>query len=78
MIRLLTKLFTKKKSQKQTYLEKHGCDSCCPKCKKWESEGNTITNSIPDNDPSIDVRTCENCGHTWKAIFTPAGFVPVD
>ena len=57
------------------YLKKHGCDSCCPNCNQWESAGNKITTE-PLEDGS-DKRVCGACGHSWLAIFTPAGFVPV-
>ena len=56
-------------------LPRGGCDSCCPKCKKWEYQGNKIETRYFDND--LDKRTCGNCGHDWLAIFTPAGFVEV-
>ena len=59
------------------YLKSHGCDSACPRCNKWESEGNVIyTEPYKPHDLS-DKRTCTNCDHTWRAIFTPAGFVQV-
>ena len=51
------------------------CDSCCPNCKHWESLGNQITTI--SNDDGSETRTCGNCNHQWRAIFTPAGFVPV-
>jgi hypothetical protein len=57
------------------YLRKHGCDSCCPQCLKWESDGNYI-----ETTPLVDGserRTCMYCDYTWKAIFTPAGFIPI-
>lgn len=64
------------KGMKQNYLKPYGgCDSCCPKCKEWESTGNTIV-TTPLNDGS-DKRKCEKCGHEWIAIFTPVGFVPL-
>lgn len=51
------------------------CDSKCPKCNLWESSGNIIyTESQKDGS---ELRTCNNCGHTWRAIFTPAGFIEV-
>lgn len=52
-----------------------GCDSCCPKCKVWESLGNKITTTPLEN--GSDLRLCGNCGYEWRAIFTPAGFVQV-
>lgn len=66
-------------SEKQmfgNYLKPNGgCDSCCPKCKVWESLGNKIT-TTPLEDGS-DLRVCGKCGYEWRAIFTPAGFVQV-
>ncbi len=53
-----------------------GCDSCCPNCKEWESQGNTIT-TRPLDDGS-DERVCSKCNYKWLAIFTPAGFMPID
>lgn len=53
-----------------------GCDSACPNCKEWESHGNTIS-TVPLEDGS-DQRKCGKCGHSWLAIFTPAGFIPID
>ncbi|MGI4991011.1 hypothetical protein ACRXCV_00135 (plasmid) [Halobacteriovorax sp. GFR7] len=61
---------------KPDYLDEHGCDSCCPNCEMWESDGNVI-NTEPLED-GTDQRTCTNCNHTWLAIFTPAGFIPLD
>ena len=52
------------------------CDSACPKCHQWESHGNVIETE-PQEDGS-ELRSCNNCGYAWKAIFTPAGFVPID
>lgn len=52
------------------------CNSCCPTCGKWESAGNTIkTEDVSDGSV---LRSCDNCGYAWRAIFTPAGFVPLD
>lgn len=52
-----------------------GCDSCCPQCKRWESKGNIIrVYPRPDGSES---RFCRNCGHSWRAIFTPGGFLPI-
>lgn len=66
------------KSQlKESYLKPNGgCDSCCPRCNYWEHEGNKITTQ-PLADGS-DKRTCERCGYVWLAIFTPAGFIPIE
>lgn len=66
--------FAKEKA-KESYTKERGCNSCCPRCKKWESDGNRITTQ-PLDDGS-DERVCHNCGFVWKAIFTPAGFIPV-
>ena len=64
------------KGMKGNYLKPNGgCDSCCPKCKKWESMGNNITTKPLEN--GSDERVCANCGNVWIAIFTPAGFIPV-
>lgn len=65
------------KGMYDNYLKPHGgSDSCCPNCKTWESHGNTITTE-PLEDGS-DLRKCGACKHEWLAIFTPAGFIPVD
>ena len=71
--------FSRKKGNK-SYLETHGCDSCCPRCKVWESEGNTIRTLPYDgvNDDGSYRRVCWSCEYSWRAIFTPAGFVPVE
>lgn len=62
--------------QKRKYLNKHGCDSCCPRCRKWESDGNTI---LSEDQPDGTIqRQCAKCGHSWIAIFTPAGFIPIE
>jgi hypothetical protein len=66
----------KDKKRKDTYLKQHGCDSCCPECKVWESDGNDIVTVCQDD--GSDVRTCGLCSYTWRAIFTPAGFIPID
>lgn len=60
---------------RDNYTKRHGCNSCCPKCKTWESSGNKIT-TTPLDDGS-DHRTCQVCGYDWLAIFTPAGFIPL-
>ena len=52
------------------------CDSACPNCKKWESKGNCI--ETKHNEDGSEHRACSNCEHEWDAVFTPAGFVPVD
>ncbi len=59
----------------EAYMRGGNCDSKCPRCNLWESSGNAIE-TIPDDDGS-EIRTCLNCYHTWRAIFTPAGFVPI-
>jgi len=64
------------RKMKDAWMEGGNCDSCCPQCKQWESVGNTIETKT--NDDGSEARTCSNCGYTWKAIFTPAGFIPVD
>ncbi len=62
---------------KKTFLlPRGGCNSCCPKCKKWEHQGNIIKTTYFNDD--IEKRNCGNCGHEWLAIFTPAGFVEVE
>lgn len=63
-----------KKKMKKEYTIEHGCNSRCPRCKIWESEGNIIKTE-PLND--YDLRSCSNCSYEWKAIFTPAGFIPL-
>ena len=60
---------------KLLYLKEHGFDSCCPQCKQWESHGNVIKTE-PMEDGSEN-RSCSNCGYSWKALFTPAGFVRI-
>lgn len=58
------------------WLKYRGWDSSCPRCKMWCSQGNKIyTEAL---DVGVDKRTCSNCKHTWSAIFTPAGFIPID
>lgn len=65
------------KQMQENYLKPHGgCDSACPNCKEWESQGNRITTEI--NCKDTDKRKCHKCNHEWLAIFTPAGFIPVD
>jgi hypothetical protein len=61
------------KQMQDNYLKPNGgCDSCCPNCREWESQGNEIiTNPLDDGS---DERTCGKCNHKWLAIFTPAGF----
>ncbi len=65
------------KKMKSEYLRPYGgCNSCCPKCKKWQHDGNIInTTTLEDGS---DERICGNCGNTWLAIFTPAGFIPLE
>lgn len=69
------KKFSEKK-MKSAWMEGGNCDSCCSKCKQWESMGNNIK-TVPQSD-GAEIRTCGNCGDEWRAIFTPAGFVRVD
>lgn len=64
-----------KSKPKPDYLDEHGCDSCCPSCLTWESDGNTILTS--DNEDGTYLRRCGKCNHVWDAIFTPAGFIPL-
>ena len=65
------------RQMKDNYLEPNGgCDSCCPSCEEWEYQGNKIKTE-PLSDGS-DKRTCGKCHHEWLAIFTPAGFIPVN
>ena len=66
------------KDKKRKFLEENFCDSRCPECKKWESEGNVITTKYNEPDDGTEIRTCGSCNHTWRAIFTPAGFIPID
>lgn len=65
------------KKMKEAWFIGGNCNSCCPNCKNWESTGKTVITSTDNDDESIS-RKCSNCGHTWRAIFTPAGFVPID
>lgn len=61
---------------KAAWFEGGNCDSCCGLCKQWESTGNTITTTSLDD--GSEYRECQNCGHAWRAVFTPAGFLPID
>lgn len=67
---------SERKMNKEWFKPSGGCDSCCPRCKQWESLGNII-HTKPLEDGS-DKRSCTNCGYVWLAIFTPAGFIPID
>ena len=69
------KTFAENKMQDE-HLKYRGSDSACPRCKKWESQGNTIYTE--DLEDGTDKRTCTNCKHEWLAIFTPAGFIPIE
>lgn len=63
------------KQMRKNYLKPHGgFDSCCPNCKEYEYQGNTITSTALDDD--IDERMCHKCKHVWSTIFTPFGFIP--
>ena len=64
------------RKMKDAWMDGGNCDSCCPRCKQWESKGNTI--ETVSNEDGSEQRTCTNCGNEWKAIFTPVGFVQVD
>lgn len=61
----------RKDREKNIYLRKHGSTHCCPKCKKWEHEGNLIYTEIYDD--WTDKRTCSSCGYIWRSFFCPAG-----
>lgn len=61
---------------RDNFLPNGGCDSCCPTCKQWEHQGNLITSK--DSPDGLVLRECSNCKYTWKAIFTPGGFIAVD
>ena len=61
---------------KDAWMEGGNCDSACPNCKQWESLGNRIE-TVP-LESGLELRKCKSCGNEWQAIFTPAGFVPVD
>jgi len=63
------------KKMEDAWFEGGNCDSACPNCKQWESHGNKITTESQDD--GLEIRKCVNCGHTWRAVFTPAGFVKV-
>ena len=67
------KAFVEKKC-KDSYMEGGNCDSICPKCKRSESLGNIITNE--DGERLVN-RTCGECGHRWRAIFMPFGFMEI-
>jgi hypothetical protein len=69
------KAFSDKK-MRENYLKPHGgCDSCCPNCREWESQGNLI--ATPPLEDGSDSRICGKCHHEWLTIFTPAGFAPL-
>ncbi|MCP3898855.1 MAG: hypothetical protein GY707_03865 [Desulfobacteraceae bacterium] len=70
-----TKTFCEKQMTK-AWMVGGNCDSCCPQCKQWESHGNVIKTE-PQEDESVN-RSCSNCGYSWRAIFTPAGFLIVE
>lgn len=59
---------------KDAWMHGGNCDSCCPRCKQWESHGNKITT---EPFPKWDHRVCGNCGYKWPAEFGPAGFMPL-
>ena len=61
---------------KSARMEGGNCDSCCPRCHQWESHGNNITTK--DREDGSMLRNCSACQYVWVAIFTPAGFIPVD
>lgn len=61
---------------RSAWFERGNCDSKCGSCNLWESHGNVI--STTSLDDGSEYRVCQNCGHGWKAIFTPAGFVEID
>lgn len=63
------------KRMKRAWMAGGNCDSCCPRCKQWESLGNDISTAQKDDDSCL--RRCTNCGYKWVAIFTPTGFVPI-
>lgn len=74
------KLWTKvrcfaEKKMADSWMQGGNCDSRCPQCKQWESHGNKIKTT--DNDDGSVDRLCGNCKYEWKALFTPAGFIPV-
>lgn len=68
------KLFSEKRMT-NAWFENGNCDSACPNCKQYESLGNVIkTEPMEDGTEN---RSCSNCGHKWKTIFTPAGFIEI-
>lgn len=71
------KAFVEKK-MRAAWFEHGNCDSCCTNCKYWESHGNVISTKATVPEDGSETRRCKNCGHSWKAIFTPAGFIPLD
>ena len=64
------------KRKRAAWFEGGNCDSKCRNCKQSESLGNVIKTE-PQDDESV-IRSCSNCGHTWRAIFTPVGVVEVE
>lgn len=68
--------FSDNRMQENYLKPRGGCDSACPNCNTWESQGNRITTE-PHED-GTDKRTCSKCNHVWWAIFTPAGFIPAE
>lgn len=59
------------------YTWPHSADSCCPRCKFWESSGNLIATKDVQGEFPVS-RTCGTCNYTWRALPTPAGFVPLN
>lgn len=69
------KVFSEKK-MKESWMEGGNCDSCCPRCRYYESQGNIIVTTA--NKDGSENRSCLSCGYKWTAIFTPAGFIPME
>lgn len=58
------------------WMDGGNCSSCCPRCKQWEHLGNNVTTT--DNADESVTRTCGACKYQRRAIFTPAGFCPIE
>jgi hypothetical protein len=58
------------------WMEGGNCTSKCRRCKQWEHTGTTVKTEDAEDGPVV--RTCMNCGYQFTAVFTPAGFIPVE
>lgn len=65
------------KKLRKEHTHSYGCNSRCPRCKRWEHEDNEIITVEYYSGGSV-LRSCTQCRYKWRAIFTPCGFVPVE